>query len=298
MITTGNTIVLRDFAGTTCTSVSDGLPDKLRFEVDGPTSQTQDWAAVAMLFPAMYVGRDLHVDGAVCETLLFYLNHDIQGILKRINPRLTKVAVTARQTHRNNEDTGRVGMGFSAGVDSFTSLKLHPEVTHLTIFNVGSMGAEPGGLFDQYIARTKAFAEQIGASAVSLDSNLDQFFAATGGVSAKFIKTHTMRNAAAALALDMSDYYYSSAVDYSAVGIQEYALGYMDPVLLPLLSTRSSRLHSSGTDLTRVQKTQLIATIPEAQSMLDVCVGNPAVRARGETELLQMLEVLADDRHS
>lgn len=276
-------ISLTEFNETSCKCVGDDLPDTLYMDVSDRAAEHQDWAAVAMLYPAMLKGHDLHINGAVSDTLLWYLGNDVQAILKRHNPALQGIEITAKKTHRKHADTGHVATGFSAGVDSFTTLHEFPEVTHLTVFNVGSMGPDCAELFASYVKRAKDYADQKGLKFIKVDSNLDAFFAAASDGRVSFQKTHTIRNAAAALALDVNDYLYSSGVDYGAVNISEKNdTAYMDPVLLPMLGTRSMRLHSAGTSFSRSEKTQIVAKMLDAATMLDVCVADPLERVKAD----------------
>ncbi|WP_147440317.1 hypothetical protein [Notoacmeibacter ruber] len=247
--------------------------------VEGPTSRTQDWAAIAMVYPAMFRRQALKIEGAISETLLRYLRDDIQTVLKAYDPRLARVPVNVEETHRNREITSRTATGFSAGVDSFFTLGTHPEITDLTVFNVGAMGKGRPKIFERYLRRTHDYAARKGLGAITVDSNLDKIFSAATCKKVNFQKTHSLRNAAAAMASGISNYLYSSGVDYNAVAIQPHRdTAYLDAVLLPLLSTESLRIHSAGSSYTRVEKTLFVSELQDACEMLDVCAGNPTTR--------------------
>lgn len=277
-----------------CSVSSHGLPDELWFLVKGLeisdfVLSSYNWAVIAMLLPAMCRGDDLVIQGRLSARLFTNVNNDLQAVLRISDPRLNQIRLKTEELNNDcRARTNRVGTGFSAGVDSFATLLLFAgsnpttgiAVTDLCTFNVGAMGAynKPGvaELFKYYCDRTKRYARTRELKDISVDSNISDFYTGLG-----FQKTHTFRNIAAALALEgVLDYYlYSSAVDFRDIRIAEGAdSAYMDPILLPLLSTENLTFISAGAGLSRYKKTALIAGQPDAQSMLDVCVEPAAKR--------------------
>ncbi|MFM8577447.1 MAG: hypothetical protein ACKOCN_01375 [Planctomycetaceae bacterium] len=107
-----------------------------------------DWALVAMLYPAMRMGMDLHVDAPVSPRLLDALTRDLQPFLSVYEPRLRPIAVTASATSVDASHGTLTATGFSAGIDSFATLAryrfgdVHPSLRlkALTVFDVGAFG--------------------------------------------------------------------------------------------------------------------------------------------------------------
>lgn len=272
-----------------------GLPDTLWTEVRDEDavllSPHGNWAAVALLHPAMRIGADLHVDAPLCPHLLDALNRDLQSFLVVYDPLLRPIRVTCRDERPGGSAGALVATGFSAGVDSFATLAryrfapVHPDlaVTALAVFDVGAFGRDGRTHFDRATARCDAFAAAHGLRPLALASNFDAVYRCRAAGAAGFERTNTLRNAAAALAFEngVRRSYASSSFAPAQIGVRATCnSAYLDPLLLPLLSTGQCTLVSACAGLTRVEKTRLVAALPEAASLLDVCT-RPWERAAG-----------------
>jgi hypothetical protein len=269
-----------------CRVSGGGLPDTLWFEAQGDAtgmlSDRGNWAAVALLYPAMRTGADLHVDAALSPQLLDALDHDVQAFLKVYDPALRPVRVTCRTETADGPRGPLVATGFSAGIDSFATLSrylfepIHQNlaVSALAVFDVGAFGRESEPHFTRAASRCDAFASAHGLRSLALRSNLDAVYRSTTIGRPGFEKTNTFRNVAAALALEagLGRYYVSSSFAPHEIGVRDiYNPAYLDPILLPLLSTERMTLVSACAGLTRVEKTRLVAALPQAEPLLDVC---------------------------
>ena len=271
------------------------LPEELHFNCEGSAlpicgTPTANWAVMSLLWTAMSLGEDIEVGHCVSDDLLHTIHNDLQSLLLNYHPQLKRIRVQAFEVSCGGwNGNGIAATGFSAGVDSFATLALYrrPEVPTdqriecITLHDVGSMGPKSRSdtIFRQYAARAARFAESAGLNWISIDSNLDDFMQMPNS---DFIKTHTLRNVAAAYVFEdhFSTYHYSSAVTYEQVNKGNRSTGLIDPMLLPLMSTRAMRLVSSGAGLSRSEKTRLIATDTNAMQLLDVCVGRVEHRAK------------------
>lgn len=274
-----------------------GMPDQLVF--DGSTNRTlptertvQDWIAVALIYPAMLRGQPLHIDGPISETLLFNLNNDIQALLRHFNPALSRITVSAQPTNPaplvESLDTGT---GFSAGVDSFSTLATFANssvpaiyrLSSLSTFNVGAMGSVTASaeLYQRYSQRVKRHALQEKMNWNTVDSNLAEFYTEA---SANFVRTSCLRNAAAVLFFQdlQKCYHYSSSYPYVDTNRSRDELGYLESVLLPLLSTENLTFTHACAGMKRSEKISSITQYVPAQGMLDVCVAPPDVRMASE----------------
>lgn len=272
-----------------------GLPDRLWVEVPGHDadllSDRGDWAAVALLYPAMRLGADLHVDATMSPQLVDALNHDVQPFLVVFDPALRRIATTCRAERDDAPRGTLVATGFSAGIDSFATLARYHfapvsaglAVSALAVFDVGAFGRDGAPHFARATARCRAFAAAHGLRPMSLRSNLDAVYRAPGVGRPGFERTNTFRNVAAALALQagVGRYYVSSSFAPAEIGVRDsYNPAYLDPILLPLLSTERLRFVSACAGLKRVEKTRLVADMLEARPLLDVCT-RPQERGAG-----------------
>lgn len=263
-----------------------GLPDTLWFDATGDAgpllSDRGNWAAVALLFPAMRMGCDLHVEATMSPQLLDAINHDLQAFLAVFDPTLRRIRVTCASLDGDARSGPLVATGFSAGVDSFTTLAryhlapIDPSlaISALAIFDVGQFyfDGDPG--FTRAVDRCTAFAASRGLRTLFLRSNLDAFYRAKVVGPQNFEKTNTFRNVAAVLALEpgIGRYYLASSFAPREIGVRDtYNPAYLDPILLPLLSTERLRLVSACADLTRLEKTRIVAELADAHPLLEVC---------------------------
>lgn len=298
-------------------SVSQGQPEQIWFRVDprnsSLVSDRTDAALVALLIPAMTIGGTLRVDGPVSVELVHYLHQDVQEVLRCLIPSLKQVRlVTSEPVPSPNRGPG-VASGFSGGVDSFALLHDHLystsappslRLTHLLYNNVGSHGTRGRRLFNDRLNRVADFAVTTGLPLVAVDSNVDECFAATG---LSFERTATIRNASVAYLLQevIGRWLYASSYDFSMVKVAEmHDMGYIDPILVPLLATSAMQMRSVGSEYRRFDKTNIVASMPESYSYLDVCVQSSngrncstcwkCLRELATFELLGVLDRYAD----
>ena len=250
-----------------------------------------DGFLVGLLYPAMQVGEDIHLEGCVSRRLLFNLNNYVVPLLMSFSPSCKPVKMTADQTSSERFEGSGVGTGFSGGVDSFCTiydryeLETCPDhkINTLVFLNVGSHG--PGQTEDelgltqkkfyhryQYL---KAYPEEISLDFIPENSNLHSFYIDANQ------NTHTIRSASALLILQnffYRHYYASAGIDYrgvtdSASWYRNIDIGaYCDSILLPLLSTESLDFLSDGVQYTRSEKILRIINHEPVRRYLNVCV--------------------------
>lgn len=260
----------------------------LRFTITSPQglmlAARADAAVVGLLLPAMREGLDIEVTGSVSSELTHHLSHGVQRVLTTVMPSLTEVRVVAPHSEPSLPAAPGVGTGFSAGVDSFATLRDYhfatsvPQayrLTHLLFNNVGSHGHGGAGkdVFMRRLAHVEGIADLVGLPLITVDSNLDDFYE-----SLDFAQTHTLRNAAVAFLLQgtLGTFLYSSSADFQNVSVQESRyLGVVDPVLLPMLTVPALDLRPVGSEYKRVRKTEIVAELPIAWDALDVCIAPP-----------------------
>jgi hypothetical protein len=288
-----------------CRIEGPNFPDELVYTIESSTGlppanpEHGDWAAVALLYPAMLASMDLVLEATVSRRLLHAMQGDMQALLSLYDSRLKRIQVRAEPRQSDEAAaSGRIATGFSAGIDSFATLRLYSgnenplHVTDLTVHDVGAFGhlRDSRQGFDFTRRRAAAFADSKGYGFYSVESNLAPFFRAGDLPSSVFENSHTLRNASAAHALQsvLGVFLYSSTYPYQEIGLyhatqtRPLSTAYLDPILLPLLSSERLTLLSAGAGLSRAEKTALIADDPDAQAMLDVCVAPEQKRQEAE----------------
>jgi hypothetical protein len=242
-------------------------------------SEQADAALLSLLIPAMTLGEEIHIEGALSQKLFYSFSGPYQHILRKIIPSLSFVKIYPTELDSFHREPDGVGMGFSAGIDSFCALADHHDsdvspgfgITHLLFNNVGSHGhgKRAESLFIERCSRVRQVASRVGLPLVVINSNMDQFYK---GVC--FQQTHTPRNASVALLLQngIGKFLYASAFPYQDIFIGPAAsMAYSDMITLPLLSTETLDAISVGSQYNRVEKTLRVAEIKESYEYLDVC---------------------------
>lgn len=282
-----------------CALKGASFPPRLTFHLPHDTAHTVDfdqpnWAAMALLYPAMLMGQDLVIEADLSPLLLYNMQNDLMALMRNYEPRLKPIRIEAGVSSDTQPVPGRdVMTGFSGGVDSFSTFALYtrPEVppslrmTALAVFQVGALGptSHSETLLPPAVAHAKAHADDHGLKTYSLSSNMDEVFAPAkpfGPVD--FRTTVGFRNAAAALLLQngVGTYLPSGTVAYDRASYGPYTCTEpLDPVLQPLFSTEKLRVQPAGAGLSRIDKIALIADDAQAQRRLNVCV-SPAGRPR------------------
>lgn len=287
----GQPVIERDSARITYRVETRGFPgpDRLWFSLpaDGASlvNPRGDAALVALLMPLMAVGRKVTVEGPITDELAWNVRGEVQDILRRLRPELEQVEVRIDDPVSPLPPASAVATGFSAGVDSYTTLARYlfadevptgMRLTHLVYNNVGSHGHGVRGRtrFEDRLNLLRPHATATGLPLIDVDSNLDDYYLAAG---IEFQPSHTIRNAAVVhlLSAGVRHYHYAAAVSYDHVACTPtFDISHADPILLPFLSTRSTTLQPSGTDLDRQAKIALIAGMPQSYERLDVCIAS------------------------
>lgn len=250
-----------------------------------------DGFVIAMLYPAMKYGENIHVKGGISERLFFNLNNYVIPLLQDFSPDLKRIEITADSISNMEYKGSGVGMSFSAGVDSFCTLydryvlESMPtyKVNSLLFFNVGSNGdwLENGSKeftknkFEKRFSKIKNFTDEIGLDFLDVDSNLHFYHDWWHSYS------HSLKSSAVMVILQKyySKYYYPSAglsygntLKFSDLYKSIDIGAFCDPILLPLLSTESLEIISDGCSYTRSEKILHTMNYEPVRRFLNVCV--------------------------
>ena len=287
--TSGGT-VLR--AGVSCngreSSCFYSVPERF---ADFADTESSNCFLAGLLYPAMRYGEDIHVEGTVSARLLYNMNEYLIPMLSSCDARLKRISVSADST----SDAGcpgaaAAGTGFSGGIDSFATICRHIarteppgfRLSHLFFFNVGAHGIPRGPGDTEAIARKfraryaklAPFPEEAGLPFVPVDSNIHEFH--PWG----HLEVATLATVSAALFLQrgIRRYYLASAGHpyaqlwrYLGSGRRPDDIAYLNPLILPWLSTETLDFVDDGTFMDRSQKTVLVADYEPASRYLNVC---------------------------
>lgn len=255
-------------------------PSELWFEVApewaGMLSERADAAALALLLPAMAAGADLVLEGEVSARLLYHLQGPLQALTRLRIPSLRRVAVTADPLTARTSVGAGVGLGFSAGVDSWHALWQHAHtpafaVTHLTFHDVGGHDGV-AALMAARRSRVERIAARVGLPLVVARSNVDDFYRPHPALT--FVHTDAIRNVAMAHALSggLGRFLYASATDYRMIGTAWPWSSNTEQVAIPMFASECLDPVSVGGDVSRPAKLARLADVPLTHTTLDVCI--------------------------
>ncbi len=247
---------------------------------DGIVQDRLDAFVVCAIFRAMHEGEDVEVHGCMSAKLHYNLKHYWMPLVQGLWPHLKIVNIDAEQLTTSAPRASGVATGYSAGIDSFAVLYDHLyneppagyRLTHFLFNNVGSHGGHTDHteLFQARLAEIRPLADRKGIPIIDVDSNLGDL------IPLSFENTHPARNAAVPLLLQgiIGRWYYASSYHYADHDIPNAVeLCDLDPVMVHLYSTEQLDCILSGAQYTRVKKTQLVSTLPDSYSLLNVCAG-------------------------
>lgn len=244
-----------------------------------------DAFVVACLYFSIITGEDIHCETPITDTLFYHLNEYLIPSLSQ-----KPIHIIAPIDSELKKERKYVGTGISCGVDSFDSVLRNlkesiPErfkVTHLTVFNTGSVnfyGYSDRTSLEEWrgdtlqrlsaiVEKGEKVAAELGLGFVLVDTNIPDLYQGS------FLLSHTLRNLSAVLATQKmwQYYYYASAGDgpICKVGANQTS-GTYDIFTLPLISTGNMMFYSSGAPFGRLQKVDFIADYSIVQKYLNVC---------------------------
>lgn len=247
-----------------------------------------DGFVVGLLFQAMQRNEDMVVEGPLSSRLF----HSLQGfwipMMARAFANLHPIKIFAGVLVGDGPAGCGVATGFSGGIDSFATVIQHlvqesspgHRITHFLFHNVGSHGhgsaEDARRLFSQRYEMVQPFAREAGIPLIPVDSNLGEIFPID------FIRMHSALNASIPLVLQkhFQRYYYASTYKYADCGVNRTDdIARFDPLAFYLLSTEGLDCVSTGCQMSRVEKTAMVATYEPSHRYLNVCV-DPSFEGR------------------
>lgn len=242
-----------------------------------------DAFVVACLLPAMRSSQEIRVEGPISQRLYYNIRNTLIYLFSTAFG-FKQIRISAKECVTPCFDNFAVGCGCSLGVDSFAAMLSHMEdikpygnpegyqITHLTYFNVGAHGykdlEKTKISYLKDIEMVKAFAKTVNRPLVRIDSNIHILFDGFN-----FDQSGDTRNMCAVLSMQklFKKYLYASSYPIKEFRFTPVQSGYYETVLLPSLSTENTELVVANPDLSRTQKTKLLADNAQAQHHLYVC---------------------------
>lgn len=257
-------------------------------QVDWFVTDRCDGFVVGLLLQAMERNENIVTEVPMSSRLWHSLSQFYIPMIAQAFPNLHPITITPSELTGEVRPVHGVATGFSGGIDSFAAVVHHfaretstdHRVTHFLFHNVGShahgSSEDDRRLFRQRYAMVQPFAREIGIPTIPVDSNLGHVFPMN------YVKTYSAVNPSVLLVLQnkFHRYYYASGYKYADCRVAPVKdIAYLDPFAVHLLSTENLDCVSTGCQMSRVEKTELVATYEPSYRFLNVCV-NPALEGR------------------
>jgi len=240
-----------------------------------------DGFLVALLPFAMMENLNIHSDGYVSEKLLYHLKTILLPSLSANIKEYHPIIVDARCDGRILDSKHGVATGLSCGVDSFYTVLKHLNtemerfrLTHLTYFNIMNSpywtdlldsSREFSNARIKYI---QPVVKELGLKLVTVDSNFDRFYNRH-----HLLATFTFRYFGTVLALQklFEKYYWSSADSFAHFSFSIESIATFDLLSVQCVSNENTTFYSTGSEVTRLEKTEYISDFDITYKYLYVC---------------------------
>lgn len=254
------------------------LPDTLWFkfpeEYEEFISDGSSGFVVGLSFLAMYLGEDIEVQGKMSPKLAYGLKQ-FQSYFNFWYPDRYKIVNIKCDKFESERSSGSVACSFSGGIDSFYTLYSHlPEnednlrnqITHLLyIDGFDTLQGDP--TYSVAKKHYEEFANKHGIKLLTASTNIRNFL---GSKMPNLVKPSVgvliLISVVLVLSRLLSRFYVASSLKYSDL----YPLA-SNPITDHLLSTENLEVIHHGADMSRVDKTRVIAYWPETYDKLRVC---------------------------
>lgn len=241
-----------------------------------------------LLLFAMNKGYNIESNIPITEDLWYNIEMNFIDILAQ-NPGMHRIHIIAPLIPALRQGN-IVATGISCGVDSLYTIATHRtnvpkpyQITHLCFFNAGShdtglMDNSSRKLFEGRYTLCKAFAQEYNYGFIFIENNIHELINRHGGYS--HIENHTYMALSCIYALQsaFSIYYYSSGIsarNFSCIKSNihdQLDSAHYDILTLATASIPNLKFISSGGNIDRIQKTQVISNYTPAYKYLNVCV--------------------------
>lgn len=228
-----------------------------------------------LMYNAFHDGFDVVCESPVSSQLLYNIENLMIPMVNKAMPGTHKPIITATGVSEQYASGNAVATGISCGVDSLFVLRKRPEVTHLTLFNVGAYPKDTEEeSFKWQIKQSLNVAREVNKQLVVATSNIHKVFAR------RHMYAHKYANAFAIFMLRKlwGTYYHGTAgYDFRDAGLtHDYNETFEDSVIFDaafpqIFSVPGLNVISEGLAFTRYEKMQVLIDDPIAQKYLDCC---------------------------
>lgn len=240
-----------------------------------------DGFVVGFILQAMQMQKDIVTLAPLSSKLWHNLTHFFIPMMAKAFPNLHVIRIFPSSLIETTTPATAVAGGFSGGIDSFAAIVDHfvneqspsHRMSHFLFHNVGSHGDKDyqaaRTMFRQRYETLREYPVLVDVPFVPVDTNIHEI------VPTEFVKTYITLNASVPLILQnhFSKYFYASSYKNEDCGVNKTDIvGRFDPIAFHMLSTETLDCISTGGQLSRVEKTKLVAGYEMSRRFLNVCI--------------------------
>ena len=242
-------------------------------------TEVEDAFVYAAMVPALVTGQDIIVEGAISD--YFYNSSKTLIYLLSKAYKCPEINIICDSVVHVDFKPEKVGAAFSGGIDSLATFINHsgvncPEefrISQLALFNVGAYGNDyekSHKSFEADAKRAAEFAEYVNLPLVLVDSNVAELYTHEAIYHNSVHVVFCLFSAIIELQKLWKVYYKSSSYRIDTITIDEIS-EHFDSLLTQLSSNNCFQIFIAEANMSRVDKTKLIANSEFAKKFLYVC---------------------------
>lgn len=241
-----------------------------------------DGFLIALLPFAMINNLDIEVNGCVSEKLLYQLKSLLLPTLASNIPKFHLINIYSKTDNTVLKSQNSVGTGLTGGIDAFYTVLNHMtspyngyNLTHITFFNImnspmwKSYGEDSSrDFFNARVEYIRPVVGTLGLKFVPVDTNFDLMYR-----DLSLMETCTFRFFGMVLAIQklFKNYYWSSSYTVSQFKVTISDIEYFDLLSLHCVSNENMVFYSTGSEVSRLEKTKFISDFEITYNYLNVC---------------------------
>ena len=240
--------------------------------------EVSDAFVMAMLIPAISLGEDIVVEGAMSERFYFELQQILIPVLSDAWECKESIKIHCSNLVNIAFHPQGCGTGCSLGVDSLAAIKSLTmdecpstyKLTHLCLFNAGAFGEGPeaNDSFYRTLEYITPYSKEMGLPIVAINSNLYEFY--PSDFKLEYCVLTRIMSVVLTMQKLLKTYVIASSYPYcftKKTKEQEY----MDNILIPNSSTESTSFFVANPQMIRSKKTAFVAHDKLVKKYLYVC---------------------------
>jgi hypothetical protein len=247
-------------------------------DLNNYVTDSYDTFLIGILIYAMYYNLDINIDGSISEKLYNNLTRELIPIINHCYDKLNIIQIKPKNLVSNYYDSKETGFGLSCGIDSLCTLEdvyfKQPidslKATYACNFHSG--GSDNIEQYRLRLLHVTNFLNNTKLKLLSIESNISDYVIPYFDHE----KIHAFKTISFVYLFQklFKRFYIASGLTYNETRIMKnpVSFGWIEGVIIPLLSTESLEICLHGNKYSRVEKTNIISKNSLYDNYIDVCI--------------------------